>query len=345
MADGGSAQVVKGTAYETLTLLYRKVQADSGLTALGGEWSGFAIPRELRAAADWFFRGDIALGMNVIPFAHTNRWHTLEDLLAGLARTDPIDLATTMLRAPVASRADHRRRAQDVTTILADDAPRDSLLAALHAEQFDLSAAEALLDDPVVAAREFIGLISAHTSVVADHDVAGFLDTAAETAQATVDEHPIAAVAERLFPQWKLEELAEYASVVLIPSAAIAPFVSIRLTPNDQALIVFPAPSVPESSLAELASTLKALAHPQRLEILRKVAQAPATGKALAQALGLTEATVHHHTSLLRAAGLMVSHRDAHRVLLRAAPEALDPLVRELQRMSHTGRVEPKERP
>ncbi|WP_166680193.1 winged helix-turn-helix domain-containing protein [Kribbella sp. VKM Ac-2566] len=68
------------------------------------------------------------------------------------------------------------------------------------------------------------------------------------------------------------------------------------------------------------------------MEILRLASQAPITGHALARALGLTEATVHHHTSLLRAAGLITSHRDTHRVYLTAVPGALDRLFDELRR-------------
>lgn len=52
----------------------------------------------------------------------------------------------------------------------------------------------------------------------------------------------------------------------------------------------------------------------------------PATGHTLAQTLSLTGATIHHHTSRLRAAGLLTSTRAANRVYHTSRPQLLDRL-------------------
>jgi DNA-binding transcriptional ArsR family regulator len=145
----------------------------------------------------------------------------------------------------------------------------------------------------------------------------------AAAADALLAAAPVEDVAQKLFPQWRFAHLATFRSVALVPSLAMAPFLSFRLTAGEHALIIFPVGQRPSE---DLVSALKALAHPQRLEILRIAGKAPVTGHALAQTLGLTEATVHHHTSLLRAAGLLASNRDANQVHLAAVPGALPDL-------------------
>jgi DNA-binding transcriptional ArsR family regulator len=327
-----SARVTVGTSYETLALLYRHVQADHGLTALAESWSDTAPPEELRPMADRFFRGDIALGMNLIPLAHANGWHTLADLIAGVGRTAPDELVATLLRSPDATAAEHQQRDREVIRLLDGAGDRGPLLAALNDERFDTSTVAAVLDAPTVAARELARLLDGYHHVVANRDLRGPLDEEAKAAEALLEGRSLTDAARTLFPQWRFHDLAVFESVVLIPSLAIAPFLSARLTQAKQALIVYPAHARDQSPLPELVAALKALAHRQRLEILRIAGQAPITGHALARALGLTEATVHHHTSLLRSAGLITSNRDTHRVYLTAVPGVLDRLFDELRR-------------
>src|SRR6266511_6440604 len=91
------------TSSELLTLLYRHIQTDYGLPALAEPWTRLVLPTSLRPAADWFFRGDIALGMNIIPLAHERGWHDVARLLAGINGADPHELASAMLRPPDAT--------------------------------------------------------------------------------------------------------------------------------------------------------------------------------------------------------------------------------------------------
>jgi ArsR family transcriptional regulator len=330
------ASVNIGTSYETLVLLYRQIQADHGLTPLGDDWASLTLPASLRPAASWFFRGDIALGMNLVPFAHANHWHTVDELVAGVGQTAPGLLAATMLRSPDATAAEHQRRDRQVARIIAGNGPDEELLATLRDERFDTSAATALLDDPDGAASELVQLLDGYRGVVAGYDLRSPLEAAVDGAETLLATQSLDDAARQLFPQWTFHDLAAFKSVVLIPSLAIAPFLSVRLTPHKQALIVYPLQSRPgaadQPSVAEIVAALKALAHPQRLEILRITGQAPITGHTLARALGLTEATVHHHTTLLRTAGLLTSNRDTNRVYLTAVPGALERLYQQLRR-------------
>jgi DNA-binding transcriptional ArsR family regulator len=328
------AKVVVGTGYEALALLYRHIQADHGLPGLDSTWAHIALPDELRGSADWFFRGDIALGMNLVPLAVTHGWHSLSDLIGGITATDPHALVTTMLRSPDSTPAEHRTRARQVTRALTDEGARELLLAALHDDRFDVSAAEAVLDDPTRATRELVRLLKEYHDVLAGHDLAGPLTHAADAARALLKKHSLEYAADRLFPQSRFAGLSNFDSVVLIPSLAMTPFLSARLTPSKRALILYPVRSANEPPRAKVVAALKALAHPQRLEILRITNQAPATGHTLARTIGLSEATVHHHTSLLRTAGLITSNRDTNRVYFTAVPGSLDILIENLRRIT-----------
>jgi ArsR family transcriptional regulator len=321
--------VAAGTGYELLVLLYRQIQADHGLP-VPDLAPGLAVPPELRPDADLFFRGDIALGMNVIPVAHESCWHGMAELASGLeGLADPQALAVAMLRPPDASRDEIDRRDRDVAAVIAGSAPRGPLLEAMDAERFDATAASELLDDPTGAVRAFADLVGGYARAIGqlEQDLASPLDAAARRARALVaDAGPEGAAAE-LFPQWTFHDLATFESVVLIPSAAMAPYLSSRVVGGEKAVIVFPVPADAGPSLDSLVAGLKAMAHPQRLEILRLAAASPITGQQLAVALGLTEATVHHHTSLLRGAGLLTSNRDAHRIYHTVRVDALDALL------------------
>lgn len=316
---------------ELLVLLYRHVQVDSGLPAITQEQSAVALPDELRLSADRFFRGDIALGMNLIPLVYEHRWHSTADLAVGIGTVSPHDLARAMLRPPDASVAECHRRDRVVTEALAGKAKRTSLLAALTAERFDTAAAEDLVDHPDAAAQTLARVLHNYAQVIApdeDHLLEP-LAAAAQGAEKLLAEHPLVDVVEQLVPQWRFHDLATFDSIVLIPSRAIAPFLSARFRTSQLALIVYPTETDAYPPTERLAAALKAIAHPLRLEILRIATATPITGQQLAHQLGLAEATVHHHTSLLRTAGLLTSNRDAHCIYHAAAPEALDRLLRD----------------
>ena len=67
--------------------------------------------------------------------------------------------------------------------------------------------------------------------------------------------------------------------------------------------------------LAGLAELAKGLAHPHRLEILEQLAQGERNVEAVAERVGLSIANASQHLRLMRAAGLLTSHRDGKHVI------------------------------
>lgn len=106
--------------------------------------------------------------------------------------------------------------------------------------------------------------------------------------------------------------------VVLVPSVVLKPLSVIDQ--HRETLIVFYAvadefiDSDPEAPPSWLARTYKALSDEKRLRILRRVSEGETTLDEITEMLGLSKSTVHHHISILRAAGLVrvhLSHNDA----------------------------------
>jgi len=90
--------------------------------------------------------------------------------------------------------------------------------------------------------------------------------------------------------------------------------------------------SSPKSALyVSFALVAKALAHPHRLELLEHVAQGERPVEALAEAAGLSLANASQHLLQLRRAGLVVSRRDARRVLYRLSDNGVFDLLAALR--------------
>lgn len=323
-----AVSVAAGTAYELLCLMYRQVQASHGYPPLPPAFAKLAPPKRLWPGIEWFFGGDIALGMNIISLACRRGWDSAEDLTDGLTELNPNDLIQAMLRPPEATRQQLRQRTRDVTAFLRYRSGRAQLLASLQQEGFDAGAVEALLGEPADAAHAFTHLIGDYTRFSQQHQalVEAPLNQAARAAETILARHSLPEALQQLCPGWKLQDPLAFTSITVIPSQALAPFLSARLTWRHEALIIYPAPSGQRPGLEELAAALQALADPQRLEILRLCMARPVTGHTLAQTLGLTGATIHHHTSRLRAAGLLTSTRAANRVYHTSRPQLLEHL-------------------
>lgn len=86
----------------------------------------------------------------------------------------------------------------------------------------------------------------------------------------------------------------------------------------------------------QLARCTRALASPQRLEILDLLSQAPRTVEALAKAAGLTVANTSRHLQILRAAHLLESQRSGPFVTYRLADEQVGQVLRELRVMAES---------
>lgn len=122
---------------------------------------------------------------------------------------------------------------------------------------------------------------------------------------------------------------AEVGGIVLIPSAAMRPWVTIT---EHEGLRMFQygvsedtLSADPSAPPAWLVNFYKALADERRLQILRLVKDGSLSFTELTERLGLAKSTVHHHIRTLRGAGLIrVIVGDDHRYELRtdAVPEA-----------------------
>jgi DNA-binding transcriptional ArsR family regulator len=114
--------------------------------------------------------------------------------------------------------------------------------------------------------------------------------------------------------------------VVLIPHIAMRPW-NVMDAWDDATIVCYPASdeavSDPDEPPASLIRLHKALGDEKRLRILRRLARGPATLKELSDAAGVGKPTAHHHTVILRAAGLLsVTLEDDSRYSLR--PGAVD---------------------
>lgn len=84
-----------------------------------------------------------------------------------------------------------------------------------------------------------------------------------------------------------------------------------------------------DADALQVALRLKALADPVRVKIMSYLFSSPSgeqTGGELTAVLGLSDATVSHHLTQLRRAGLVISDRRGMHVHHRAHPDALNAL-------------------
>ena len=84
----------------------------------------------------------------------------------------------------------------------------------------------------------------------------------------------------------------------------------------------------------EPASTLKALAEPQRWRILERLAGEELCVCHLVEDLGLAQPLVSHHLRILREAGLVTSERHRYWTYYRLRPEGLAALAASLSRFA-----------
>jgi len=72
------------------------------------------------------------------------------------------------------------------------------------------------------------------------------------------------------------------------------------------------------------AEVLKALAHPRRLQIMRRLDEGPCEVGALAAELGMSQPNLSQHLAVLRASGLVDATRDGREIRYRLAdPEVI----------------------
>jgi len=94
-----------------------------------------------------------------------------------------------------------------------------------------------------------------------------------------------------------------------------------------------------------LASFLRTLGDPNRLEIVRWLARRPGTISDLVREFALSQPLVSHHIKRLREQGLIEKDEPARRSGYRVRPEALEALSGELWVIAAAAKAEARETP
>jgi DNA-binding transcriptional ArsR family regulator len=166
-------------------------------------------------------------------------------------------------------------------------------------------AGEELRDRMVGAVRRF------RSEVYVEYEEAftSSINRAAAAQRATSARESAKAVIEEVTNGLDYEIPLGVSRVILVPSVVIRPLSLIDQ--NRDTLLVFYGmadefiDSDPEAPPSWLVKTYKALSDERRLRILRRLSEQEASLDDLTDLLGLSKSTVHHHMSVLRAAGLV----------------------------------------
>ncbi len=294
-----------------------------------------AAPEGHDEALSWFFGDDFALGGNLAIHALVQGWHDSHSLLLGLRQSSDAEVVSGLLRPTSATSAEIRRRNHLVGRICEGrtDGVND-LIAQCVADGFERETIRRVLTSPQQAVSRLLALVEAAARL--------FSDEAEMRARLTSTAHEIEDVLEgapdlhgelaQVTGGWTIKDAEGY-HIQLVPNEAIRPFMLQRVVIGDCAIVVFAPPGPQGRSLAEVAEAFKTLGNVQRLTILQNLVALPATGQDLAQLLDLSEATIHHHTSALRSAGLITSEREGVRVYHHVSSEALIVLLQDLRRV------------
>ena len=165
--------------------------------------------------------------------------------------------------------------------------------------------AEELRDRMVVAIRRF------RNEVFSRHEAthAAAIGRAAAAQRATSARDSAKAVIEEVTNGLDYEIPIGVSRITLVPSVVIKPL-SLIDQHRDTLLVFYGMAdefidSDPEAPPSWLVKTYKALSDERRLRILRRLSEEEASLDDLVELLGLSKSTVHHHMSVLRAAGLV----------------------------------------
>jgi DNA-binding transcriptional ArsR family regulator len=135
------------------------------------------------------------------------------------------------------------------------------------------------------------------------------ISRAAAAQRATSSRESAKAVIEQVTNGLDYEIPLGVTRVILVPSVVVKPL-SLIDQHRDTLLVFYGMAdefidSDPEAPPSWLVKTYKALSDERRLRILRRLSESETTLDDLTELLGLSKSTVHHHMSVLRAAGLV----------------------------------------
>lgn len=321
------------TAYEVLLDISAFLHTDMQPTfEMGQEWFDGLRTRISATLREGFerLRGSGGGWGSLVGLAWHRRLRSATELIAALQDIDPLDLRLALLGAnwPLLRAA---LPPQDILGAARGEAEAGQRLVEAvrrlepDSDELDLPGLRRLVALEPEATRDAVLAVlrSWHEEVFAAREPA-----LAERLQR--DAEGKRALAKTVAPE-RLVEIAtnglRYVSqpwvrrVVLIPHVAMRPW-NVMDAWDDATIVGYPASddaaSDPDEPPASLVRLHKALGDEKRLRILRRLARGPATLRDLADAAGVGKPTAHHHTVILRSAGLLsVTLEDDSRYSLR----------------------------
>jgi DNA-binding transcriptional ArsR family regulator len=126
--------------------------------------------------------------------------------------------------------------------------------------------------------------------------------------------------------------------LLLVPSAYVWPHVRVNCDRPWPLAVVYRAPylidGLRSASAPEVERSLRALAAPTRLRIVKLVGQRPRSTQEIASLAALSEAAASKHLRLLASAGLVTPRREGYYVVYSLAPDAFASLAYELRSLA-----------
>ncbi len=264
-----------------------------------------------------YFGADYAVGMSLIRSAVTHGWTTGSELIAGVSAMSPRALSTEILASTTLELKDQTATAGLVEYGLSHPREHRSVASKIARRNAYVRAdVEHALAEPAQVHSEIVRLLGrCAVGRTEERAAAARLADLVESVGELVSIEGRERALLRVTGGWTLKD--DNDPIVLVPTEALGSLVIPRLLDDGRILVAF-GPGRDQNrpmTIADAAEIARALGNEQRLAILRRIGEEPASGLALAQALGLTGATIHYHTSLLRSLGLITSARDAHSVV------------------------------
>ncbi|MFC7789165.1 ArsR/SmtB family transcription factor [Microbacterium sp. MAHUQ-60] len=284
---------------------------------LSGEADDLVSTEPMRELLQRYFGADFSVGTSLMVLSVVRGWSSVEDLVSGIREMSPPDLARELLVSTTLEPKDLVATRELVESALASpEPPTTAVRSIVRRNSFVRENVELILTDPAKAHAEFLALLDECARNLEGEQRAGeVLSKRVDSTLALIRDVGRERGLLEITGGWTLRDQAQH--VTLVPTEALGPLVITRLLAHDRIMVAFGPPRDRTAGLtvADLAAVARALGSEQRIAILQHITREPASGKTLAKALGLTQATVHYHTSLLRSAGVVKSVRDAHSVL------------------------------
>ena len=294
------------------------------------------IPADVLPKAKFFFEGyDTALGYGAARLiAGLNEEATPSALIDAVASCDANELAMFMLDTGETS----TERLASFRNVLEQGAPATKSLKGLPAGW--AARCRYILENPGAAQTDLAEVLETHLELIfARHldDVTRLTADATTRAHELLEILPPDAVVEHLAGGYTLSDDLDLQKIVLAPSAFVYPYMSARVDERTgEALVIFGVSNdlfsdyEPVPVRDDLVLALKAMSDPNRLTILRLLAEEPLYTNDLIAKLHLGQSTVHHHLHQLRTAGLLRQERDRHGMKYSIRREAAQGLMRSL---------------